>query len=65
MNWSNFWDLFSVSIHDKRELSDAEKLAYLRDALKDGPAGAVIRGLVKIGFLWPGHSSAGVSRCYN
>ena len=49
MNASNFWDLFSVSIHDKRELSDTDKLAYLRDALKDGPAEAVIRGLAKTG----------------
>ena len=39
MNWSNFWDQFSVAIHDKTELSDTAKLAYLRDALKDGPAG--------------------------
>ena len=49
MNWSNFWDQFSVSIHDKTELSDTEKLAYLRDALKDGPAESVIRGLEKQG----------------
>ena len=25
MNWSNFWDLFLVSIHDKTALSDIEK----------------------------------------
>ena len=25
INWSNFWDLLSVSIHNKRELSDSEK----------------------------------------
>ena len=43
------YTVFSVSIHDKRELSDAKKLAYLRDALKDGPAEAVIRGLAKTG----------------
>ena len=36
-------------IHGKKELSDAEKLAYLKDAIKDEPAEAVIRGLVKTG----------------
>ena len=36
-----------MSIHDKTELSDTEKLVYLRDALKDGPAETVIRGLMK------------------
>ena len=49
MKWSNFWDLFSVAIHDKKELSDIEKLAYLRDALKDEPVEAVISGLAKTG----------------
>ena len=49
MNWSNFWDQFSVSIHDKTELSDTAKLAYLRNAMKDGPADAVISGLAKTG----------------
>ena len=49
MNWSNFWDQFLVSIHDKTELSDTAKLAYLRDALKDEPAEAVIRGLTRTG----------------
>ena len=29
------------------QLSDAEKLAYLKDALKDGPAGHVIQGLAQ------------------
>ena len=49
MNWCHFQDLFSVSIHDKKELSNTEKLAYLRDVLKGGPAEAVIRGLAKTG----------------
>ena len=44
-----FGDLFSVSCHDKAELLDTEKLAYLREVLKDGPAEAVISGLAKTG----------------
>ena len=30
-----------------KQLSDAEKLAYLKDALKDGPAEHMIQGLEK------------------
>ena len=36
-----------VTIHSKDQLSDAEKLAYLKDALKDGPAERVIQGLAQ------------------
>ena len=36
-------------IHDKKELSDTEKLACLRAALKDATAEAVISGLAKSG----------------
>ena len=36
-----------VSIHNKPQLSDAEKLAYLKDALKDSPAELVIQGLAQ------------------
>ena len=45
MNWSSFWEQFEVSIHKKENLEDVEKLAYLRDALKDGSAKLVIQGL--------------------
>ena len=45
MNWSSFWEQFEVSIHKKEILEDVEKLAYLRDALKDGSAKQVIQGL--------------------
>ena len=40
---SNLWDRFLVSIYDKTELLDTEKLAYLRDVLKDGPVEEVNR----------------------
>ena len=36
LNWNTFWQQFDVGIHSKAQLKDAEKLAYLRDALKDG-----------------------------
>ena len=29
LNWGIFWDHFQVSIHSKKQLKDAEKLAYL------------------------------------
>ena len=34
-----------MAIHSKAKLKDAEKLAYLSDALKDGPARHVVKGL--------------------
>ena len=42
LNWRTFWEQFQVSIHNKDQLSNAEKLAYLKDALKDGPAEHII-----------------------
>ena len=38
LNWSSFWEQFEIVIHLKEQLMDAEKLAYLKDSLKDGPA---------------------------
>ena len=36
-------------IHKKKhQLSDADKLAYLKDALKDGPAERVVQGLAQM-----------------
>ena len=48
LKWRTFWEQFGVSIHSRPELSDAEKLAYLKDALKDGPAERVIQGLAEM-----------------
>ena len=45
MNWAAFWERFDALIHSKKEVGDAEKLTYLRQALKDGPARHVIGGL--------------------
>ena len=38
VNWNNFWQQFNVAVHSKTQMDDTEKLVYLRDALKDGPA---------------------------
>ena len=48
LNWRTFWEQFRVSIHSRPQLSDAEKLAYLKDTLKDGPAAGVIQGLAQM-----------------
>ena len=38
INWISFWQQFNVAIHSWSTLSDVEKLAYLRNSLKDGSA---------------------------
>lgn len=45
LNWSTFWEQFCIAVHDRRHLSEAEKLAYLRHALKDGTAKSTVEGL--------------------
>ena len=47
LNWKNFWEQFDATIHCKTGLNDTEKLMYLQDALKDGPARFVIQGLTR------------------
>ena len=49
INWMTFWEQFSISIHSRSGLSDAEKLVYLRHSLKDGTAKGVIEGLSRSG----------------
>ena len=34
-------------MHDKPHLEEVDKLTYLRDALKDGPAKNVVKGLTQ------------------
>ena len=48
LNWRTFWEQFQVSIHNKNHLSDAEKLAYLKDDLKDGPAECFIQRVAQM-----------------
>ena len=49
LNWKTFWEQFSISVHGRTDLSDSEKLAYLRHALKSGIAKSVIEGLSRSG----------------
>lgn len=48
LKWQTFWEQFRVSVHD-RSISDAEKLVYLRQALKNGTAKNTIEGLSRSG----------------
>ena len=43
-NWQEFWEQFNVSVHQWKQLSNTAKLAYLKHALKDGPAKHVVEG---------------------
>ena len=49
IHWRTFWEQFSVSVHGRDALSNAEKLTYLRHALNDGKAKAVVEGLSSSG----------------
>ena len=49
LNWTTFWEQFDISIHSRTDLPNAEKLAYLRNALGNGNAKQVIEGLCKSG----------------
>ena len=49
LHWRNFWEQFSVSVHNRPSLSNAEKLVYLQQSLKDGSAKNVIEGLSRSG----------------
>ena len=43
---------FDVAIHSRTTLSDVEKLAYLRNSLKDGSAKGIIDGLSTSGEFY-------------
>ena len=47
LNWRLFWEQFNGAIHSKSHLSDSDKLTYLREALKNGPAKNVVVGLTQ------------------
>ena len=49
LTWQTFWEQFCVSVHERSQLSDAEKLVYLRQALRDGTARSAIEGLSRSG----------------
>ena len=47
LNWRMFWEQFESTVHSKTQLTDSDKLAYVREALKDGPARYVVSGLTQ------------------
>ena len=49
LHWKQFWEQFAVSVHDRSNLSDAEKLVYLHQAIKSGSARNAIEGLSRSG----------------
>ena len=53
LNWRTFREQFQVSIRYRDQLSNVEKLVYLKDVLKDGPAENVIQGQHR----WQAHTA--------
>ena len=49
LHWLTFWEQFRVAIHDRDDLSKAQKLVYLRQSLKEGSAKNAIEGLSRSG----------------
>ena len=49
LNWRSFWEQFNVAIHGRKTLSNTEKMAYLKNAIKDSPVKATIDGLSQSG----------------
>ena len=49
LHWLTFWEQYCVAINDRADLSQAQKLVYLWQSLKDGSAKNVIEGLSRSG----------------
>ena len=47
LNWRLFWEQFQAAVHDKPHLGEIDKLTYLHDALRNGPARNIIQGLTE------------------
>ena len=47
LKWTEFWDLYSVTIHEHNQISNAQKLAYLRGQLH-GKALEAIQGFKQV-----------------
>ena len=45
VNWRSFLEQFTISVHSQTKLSNTEKLAYLKHAVKEGSARYVVEGL--------------------
>jgi hypothetical protein len=49
LHWRQFWEQYCISVHDRTNLTNSEKMVYLRHALKNGSAKAIIEGLAQSG----------------
>lgn len=49
IHWTQFWEQFTISVHDRTNISNAEKIVYLQHALKDGSTRNAIEGLSNLG----------------
>ena len=49
LHWRSFWEQFRISVHDRKHLSNSEKLVYLQQSLKGGSAKGTIEGLSRSG----------------
>ena len=58
IHWKQFWDQFTVAVHSKTNLSNAEKTVYLQHAIKDGSAKNAIEGLSHSGVNYEKPSTA-------
>ena len=47
LNWQIFWEQFDSAFQSKPQLIESDKLTYLREALKNGPAKNVVEGLTQ------------------
>ena len=48
LHWQTFWEQFTISVDKHSDISNTEKLVYLRYSLKDGSAKNIIESL-----WWP------------
>ena len=49
IHWTKFWEQFAISVHDRTNISNAENIVYLQNALEEGSAKSVIEGLANSG----------------
>ena len=49
LKWKSFWEQFSISIHNRTGVTNAENMVYLQNALEDHTAKHTIEGLTKSG----------------
>ena len=64
LNWMTFWEQFLIAVHGRSNLSNAEKLTYLRHSVKDGAAKTSTEGLLRSGEQYD-EALQCLKDCYN